>query len=101
MENIVLIILGICMIVLGAFNIRGNINSIHWYNRRKITEENSKQYGKVMGTGTLIMGITFCVTAIVQMVSNSEQVWYVALGGLIIGLVIMLYGQLKYNKGIF
>lgn len=94
MENIVLIILGICMIVLGAFNIRGNINSIHWYNRRKITEENSKQYGKVMG-------ITFCVTAIVQMVSNSEQVWYVALGGLIIGLVIMLYGQLKYNKGIF
>ena len=25
----------------------------------------------------------------------------IVLGGLIIGLVIMLYGQLKYNKGIF
>jgi len=47
MEYIILLILGLCFIILGIVNIKGNISSIHWYNRRKITQETSKQYGIV------------------------------------------------------
>ena len=35
MDYIPLLALGILFIVLGYFNFKGNISSIHWYNRRK------------------------------------------------------------------
>ena len=52
MEYIFLLIFGICITILGIFNLKGNISTIHWYNRLKITKENSKEYGKIMGIGT-------------------------------------------------
>lgn len=42
MEYIFLLIFGICITILGIFNLKGNISTIHWYNRLKITKENSK-----------------------------------------------------------
>ena len=44
MEYIFLLIFGICITILGIFNLKGNISTIHWYNRLKITKENSKEY---------------------------------------------------------
>ena len=35
MDYIPLLALGILFIVLGYFTFKGNISSIHWYNRRK------------------------------------------------------------------
>lgn len=101
MEYIILLILGVCFIILGIVNIKGNISSIHWYNRRKITQETSKQYGKTMGIGSVIIGLSMSITAILQMIFKIETLWYIAVAGIIIGLIFMLYGQIKYNKGIF
>ena len=39
-ENISMIAIGILIILLGVFNLKGNIASIHWYNRRKVSKEN-------------------------------------------------------------
>ena len=39
MENIVLLILGVFISVMGIVNIKGNISTIHSYNRRKVKEE--------------------------------------------------------------
>ena len=36
MENIVLLILGVFISVMGIVNIKGNISTIHSYNRRKV-----------------------------------------------------------------
>ncbi len=101
MEYIILLIFAICIIILGIFNFKGNITSIHWYNRSKVTRENTKKYGKIMGIGTLIIGICMVVTAILQMIFNNENIWYITVLGIIIGWIFMIYGQLKYNKGIF
>lgn len=101
MEYIILLILGLCFIILGIVNIKGNISSIHWYNRRKITQETSKQYGKAMGIGSVIIGLSMSITAILQMIFKIEALWYITVAGIIIGLIFMLYGQIKYNKGIF
>lgn len=60
MENMMLLVLGICISVLGIVNIRGNISRIHSYNRRKVKEEDVPKYGKAVGTGTLIMGYLLC-----------------------------------------
>ena len=37
--SITMLILGVLFVIIGIENVRGNIASIHWYNRRKITEE--------------------------------------------------------------
>ena len=101
MEYIFLLIFGICITILGIFNLKGNISSIHWYNRLKITEENRKKYGKSMGIGSLIIGICMTITAILQMIFCNENIWYITVLGILIGLIFMIYGQMKYNKGIF
>ena len=36
MENAFVIIVGIILCILGITNIKGNISSIHWYNRTKV-----------------------------------------------------------------
>lgn len=101
MEYIFLLIFGICITILGIFNLKGNISSIHWYNRLKITEENRKKYGKSMGIGSLIIGICMTITAILQMIFYNENIWYITVIGIVIGLIFMIYGQIKYNRGIF
>ena len=101
MEYIVLLILGICISILGIFNFKGNIASIHWYNRLKITKENDKKYDRIMGLGTFIIGICMVITAILQMIFNDEKIWYITITGIVVGLIFMIYSQLKYNKGIF
>ena len=93
--------LGIVFILLGIFNMCGNIGSIHWYNRRKVTKENQKAYCLVMGLGTLIIGITLIAATIVQVLAGVEQGAFVILGGVVIGFSLMLYAQFKYNKGLF
>lgn len=101
MEYIFLLIFGICITILGIFNLKGNISSIHWYNRLKITEKNRKKYGKSMGIVSLIIGICMTITAILQMIFYNENIWYITVIGIIIGLIFMIYGQIKYNRGIF
>ena len=56
MDNLILLILGLFISVLGITNIKGNISTIHSYNRRKVKEEDIPKYGKVVGTGTLNIG---------------------------------------------
>ena len=42
MDNLILLILGLFISVLGITNIKGNISTIHSYNRRKVKEEDIK-----------------------------------------------------------
>lgn len=93
--------LGILFVLLGIFNMCGNIGSIHWYNRRKVTKENQKAYCLFMGLGTLIIGIALIAATIVQVFAGSDPGAYVILGGVVIGFALMLYAQFKYNKGLF
>lgn len=101
MENVVLLVLGICLILLSSINLKGNANTIHWYNRTRVSQENMKPYARTMGIGTFIMGISFVITAILQIIYDIENIYYISLVGVVIGIVIMTFAQFKYNKGIF
>ena len=35
-------ILGIILIIIGYFNTKGNINSLHWYHRQRVTDNRAK-----------------------------------------------------------
>lgn len=101
MEYLFLFIFGIGTVLLGIFNWKGDITSIHWYNRNRVTKENIKKYGKIMGLGTMIIGSSLSVTSILYLLIKKEFVWYVTLVGIVIGFILMIYGQFKYNRGIF
>ncbi|MCH5180799.1 MAG: hypothetical protein J1F32_06270 [Erysipelotrichales bacterium] len=78
-EYVLMFLLGIFIIALGIINYKGNINSIHFYNRKKITEETRIPHGKLMGTGTAIIGLGLIATAILEMFVELENLYYVSL----------------------
>ena len=100
MENIIMLILGVFISVVGIVNIKGNISTIHSYNRRKVKEEDIPKYGKAVGTGTLIMG-TSLVLGFIASLWSEEMITYIILTGVLVGLGFILYGQFKYNGGFF
>lgn len=100
-ESIEQLAIGTLLTVLGIFNMKGNIASIHWYNRRKVTKENQKPYCMCMGLGTLIIGVSLIAAGIIQVFSGVEVGSIFIAVGVVIGLVLMLYAQFKYNRGLF
>lgn len=93
--------LGVILTLLGIFNIKGNIGSIHWYNRRKVKKEDQLPYCRYMGSGTLIIGVSLIAAGFVQALATDEAAAWVIAGGVMVGLALMLYAQFKYNRGIF
>jgi len=100
MDNIALLILGIFISVIGIVNMTGNISTIHSYNRRKVTEEDVPKYGRAVGTGTLIIGVSL-IAAFVTTFWSETAMSFIVIPALVIGLGFILYAQFKYNKGIF
>ena len=98
---ITMVLLGAVIAMLGISNIRGNISSIHWYNRRKVSENDIPKYGKCMGIGSVIVGLSLIIPAALEFAFQSDLFDYIVLIGCIVGVVVMVYGQIKYNKGIF
>ena len=100
MDNIILLILGIFISVIGIVNMTGNISTIHSYNRRKVKEEDVPKYGRAVGTGTLIIGVSL-IAAFVTTFWSETAMSFIVIPALVIGLGFILYAQFKYNKGIF
>ncbi len=95
------IIVGVVLLVLGITNYKGNISTIHWYNRRKVSNADIPKYGKCVGIGTMICGGSLLVTTLLEILLQTPVVEIVILVGFAVGLVFLLYGQFKYNKGLF
>ena len=100
MDNLMLLILGLFISAIGFVNIKGNISTVHSYNRRKVKEEDVPKYGKAVGTGTLIMGISL-VLAFVASFWSELLIAIIVMPAFIVGIGFILFGQFKYNKGIF
>ena len=96
-----LIGLGAILSALGIFNMCGNIGSIHWYNRRKVAKEDQKIYCLIVGLGTLIVGVGLIAAGIVQALVGVEESAFIMVGGILVGLILILYAQFKYNRGLF
>jgi len=101
-------ILGVISTVLGVMNMKGNISSIHWYHRHRVTEENRKPFGRLVGLGTLIIGVALIISGILFWISETTatELWLIigcviTVVGIVVGLILSFYAMIKYNKGIF
>ena len=100
--------LGILVIILGIFNMKGDLSSIHWYHRQRLTEEHKEPYGKKVGFGTVLCGISLILYGSFSLLAEKLQnALFMQIGSvvmiflLIIGLAVSIYAMIKYNKGIF
>ena len=101
-------IVGIILCVLGCVNMTGNISSLHWYHRQRVTEKDRKPFGKLVGLGTLMIGVAIILFGILFWIYETTMMeWLIILGtvilgiGIIAGLGLSFHAMIKYNKGIF
>jgi hypothetical protein len=67
--NIVPFLVGVVCIILGISNMRGNISSLHSYHRHRVSEEDRIPFGKQVGLGTIIVGISIIVFSLLSSVT--------------------------------
>ena len=100
--------LGLLVSILGIINITGNMSSLHWYHRQRVTEENRKPFGKLVGLGTLIIGLAMIVFGVLFLIFEQTQLGALVIigvaeliAGIIAGMIVSFYAMKKYNGGIF
>lgn len=108
MESIVTIIIGAVLIVIGILNTKGNVSMLHSYHRKRVKPEDILPFGKLVGLGTIIIGVSVVLMGVLSYLAIALQnelcltIGYVALiVGFVVGLGINFYAMFKYNKGIF
>ena len=90
------VILGIIISILGISNMKGNISSLHWYHRQRVSPDDVMPFGKRVGLGTLIIGIAIIVFEVYTIIGAA-----LLIPAVIVGLGLSLYAIIKYNKGLF
>lgn len=102
------VVLGIVIAALGIGNMRGNIASIHWYHRRRVSEADRLPFGRMVGLGTLIIGVGMLLFGgLTYLAGALDAEICIALGtavliaALVAGLGLSFRAMIKYNKGIF
>ena len=103
-ENVMTLVFGALLCVLGAINMTGNVSSLHSYHRHRVKEEDKKPFGRLVGLGTALVGVSILTNGILSMISPSkyEIVGLVILiAGIVSGIALNIIAMIKYNKGIF
>ena len=102
------IVVGVICIMIGIRNTKGDLASIHGYHRKRVTEENKLPFGKLVGSGTIIIGVSIILFGLLlQAAILLENKMFEMIGiivfvaGLVVGLGMSFYAMIKYNKGIF
>jgi len=108
LEYIAMAVFGALTSVLGIINMTGNVSSLHWYHRQRVTEENRKPFGRLVGIGTLLIGVSMILfsglyyayeaTGLVMLLIISIAELCL---GIVAGLILSFYAMIKYNGGIF
>ena len=97
-EYIVTFLVGVIFIVLGISNMKGNISSLHSYHRNRVSEEDRIPFGKQVGLGTIIIGISiiiFSVMSAVTLYTENNIFTLVGTAVLIVGIIVGLILSFK------
>ena len=105
---IVTALIGVVCIILGITHTKGNISSLHSYHRNRVADEDVLPFGKLVGAGTITIGISIIIFSIfnaltVYLDKNVFSIigTTVLIVGIVVGCILSFYAMIKYNKGIF
>ena len=102
------IIVGVLICIVGVTNLKGNLSMLKRHHRHRVAEEDKPAMGKIVGTGTLIMGCSIILFGIFSFLSQKLQISVfnivatsIIIVGFVVGIALIFYGIIKYNKGLF
>lgn len=101
-------LLGLLIAAMGLINWKGNLSTLHWYHRHRVTEEDRPVFGKLVGSGTMLIGAAMVAFSLLSFAGDQLHSAAFAIAGsvvlvaaVIIGIGVSFYAMIKYNKGIF
>lgn len=101
-------LLGIVILGMGICNWKGNLSTLHWYHRKRVTEENRPAFGRLMGAGTMLIGAAMIMFSLCAYLGEQTRNAAWSTGGAVLlviaaiaGIAVGFYAMFKYNKGIF
>ena len=107
-DLIVSLAIGTLLMIMGVLNIKGNVSMLHKYHTKRVAPEDVKPFGKLVGIGSIIAGNGLVIKSAFSFLSQSlcnhtlDTVGTVFLiASLVVGIGLMLFAMIKYNKGIF
>ncbi len=106
MEDILfLIIMGACsalFLYLGYLLWKKEkINVIHDYHYTKVKEKDKKAYTGIMGKAMIVIGIGIAVSGVAGAFTDWNKSGTPFGIAFVIGIGMMVFAQIKYNRGIF
>jgi hypothetical protein len=101
-------LVGVLCVVIGAILMRGNLSMLHSYHRSRVSEQDALPMGRLVGVGMILAGIGIVAQGVLWIVAlSTEQPRLLTVGtvaliaGLAVGLGLVIFAIVKYNKGLF
>lgn len=102
MMAVVLLAAGILFLILGwLIWKKEKITLLHDYHYAKVKPEDRKAYTGAMGKGLNAVGIGMIAGGVMQLTQYEAIGWCLLGAAFAVGLAVMIYAQMKYNRGIF
>ena len=76
------------------------INIIHDYHYKKVKDKDKKAYTSIMGKAMIVIAIGMAVSGVIGVFTDSAKSGIPFGAAFIIGLCMMTFAQIKYNRGI-
>ena len=101
--SIIMFVVGAVFCALSVAIYRGKTDLIHDYHRTRVTDKAA--YGRAFGKAMLTFTASFFISGIVGLFGDTDGIAVIATAilivGMIIGTVVILVVQKKYNGGLF
>ena len=79
---------------------REKINLIHAYHYSKVKESDKKAYTEIIGKAVIVIGIGMAISGIAGLVLGERGMIFFGIA-FVIGICMISYGQIRYNRGLF
>ena len=87
---------GAALIILGLLTWKKQtVAFLHSYHYKEVKEEDLPEYTRLMGVGQIIVGVGFCLTALLRFFSKRTLSWAVLIAALLAGLAFIVRAQKK------
>ena len=89
-EFIIQIIIGLIIIIIGILNMKGNISLLHSYHRKRVKKEDIIPFGKKVGIGSIIIGITIILAGVFTILNYTHISKIIIFNNLLLPLETLL-----------